>query len=171
VVFVSAFQDYAIKAIRSEVYDFVLKPADREQLKALIEKYKRRNRKDLPGMVMQVLSAIKEENKIRINSRHSYILLNPEEIIYCMAEDGYITIYLTNGRTEIANTSLTALEQKVNAHNFYRLGRSVLLNLDQVRCIDKIKNTICFSADKGETTIVASRNAIKELLFKVYNYA
>ena len=129
VVLVSAFKEYAIKAIRCQVYDFLLKPISRHDLKNVVEKYRRLNKKDLPGKLMELLNSIKEEVKIRINSQHSYILINPAEIVFCAAEEGYTTIYLTNGKTEIANTALKQIELKVKNYNFFRLGRSTLIKL------------------------------------------
>lgn len=171
VVFVSAYKDYAIEAIRSEVYDFLLKPVCREELAAMIQKYKRMGKKGLPGKVMEVLASIKEDSKIRINSNHSYILINPVEIVYCASEEGYTHIYLSNGRTEISNTSLTKIEEKVKGHNFFRLGRSVIINQEYIWSINKSSNSCVLRANENSWEIVSSHKSIKNLLTNNYNYA
>ncbi|NQU54393.1 MAG: response regulator transcription factor [Bacteroidetes bacterium] len=171
VVFISAYEKYAIEAIRSEVYDFLLKPVERCKLKKIIEKYQRMNSRDLPAKLMEVLDSIKDESKIRINSKHSYVLLNPREIVYCTSENGYTTIYLTNGKTEISNTSLIQIKNKVEKHNFHRLGRSFLINLDYIRSVNKSTNKCILNNDGNSWEVFASHKSIKELLVNGFNYA
>ena len=171
VVFVSAYEEYAINAIRNQIYDFLLKPVSKEELTGIIEKYKRLNKKDLPGKLMEVLGAIKEGSKIRINSRHSYILINPDEIVYCDADDGYTNLYLTTGKKEVSNTSLTQVEKKVENRNFYRLGRSLLVNLDHVRSICKGTDSVLLQYNDQKWEIFASHKSIKELLLSNFSYA
>lgn len=171
VVFISAYEQFAVEAIRSGVYDFLLKPVDRTELKNLVEKYQRINSKDLPAKLMEVLNSINENSKIRINSRHSYILLDPKEIAYCSSEDGYTSIHLTNGKTEISNSSLTILEQKVEGHNFYRLGRSHLINQDYIRSVNKSSNKCILCSNGFSWEIPSSHNSIKEFLENSFSYA
>lgn len=172
VVLVSAHEKYAIQAIRSQIYDFLLKPVSKQDLAEVIEKYKRLNKKDfLPSKLMEVLGAIKEDTKIRINSRYSYILISPSEIIYCIAEDGYTSIYLKSGKIEVSNTSLTHIESRVNRQNFYRLGRAVLINLDYVRSVNKGTDSVLLEHNTLKWEVFASHRSIKELLEGSYNYA
>ncbi len=164
VVFISAFEEYAIKAIRNQIYDFLLKPVSFDDLKSTIDKYRRLNNKDLPGKLMEVLGSIKEESKIRINSRHSYILINPAEIAYGVAEDGCTILYLINGKKEISNSSLSQIESRVKGYKFYRLGRSVLINLDYVRSIKKDSDSVLLEFNDCKWEVFASHRSIKELL-------
>lgn len=171
VVFISAYEKYAIEAIRCGIYDFILKPVNRHKLRKIIEKYQRTNSKDLPAKLMEVLNSIHEGSKIRINSRHSYILLDPKEIVHCSSDDGYTTIHLTNGKTEISNTSLTILEGKVENHNFYRLGRSHLINQNYIRSVNKSTNKCILCSNGFSWEIPSSHKSIKEFLENSFNYA
>lgn len=171
VVFITAFKRYAVEAIRAGVYDFLLKPVEREDLQNLVVKYQQQNIKDLSVKLGEVLSSIKEETKIRINSRHNYILVNPSDIIYCEADGGYTNIFLSNGKVEISNSTLSQVEQKLISHNFFRLGRSVLLNKEFVRSINKSNRTCLLEKEGSKWEIRASHKSIKEFLLKGYNYA
>jgi two-component system LytT family response regulator len=171
VIFVSAYKKYALEAIRSGVYDFLLKPVDREDLKELILKYQTQNYKDLSSKMTQVLSSIKEDTKIRINSRHSYILVKPTEILYCEADGGYTNIFLSNGKVEVSNSTLSHVEQKLQLFNFFRLGRSYLVNKEYVRSVKK-SSKICVLENEGKKwEIRSSQKSIKEFLLKGFNYA
>jgi DNA-binding LytR/AlgR family response regulator len=171
VIFISAFKDYAVDAIRNQVYDFLLKPVCKEDLWELVEKYKRLNVKALPVRLMEALHAIKDETKIRINSQHSYILLNPADITYCLADDGYTTIYLNNGKTEIAYTSLTQIKQIIKQDDFYHLGRTLLINLSFIRRISKSNNKCTLKHNGHVWEVVASHKSIKKLLNDRFNNA
>lgn len=171
VVFVSAHKEYAIQAIRSGVYDFLLKPVCRKDMEILFSKYKKHKKKHLPGKLMQFLNNIREEKNIRINSRHSYIIINPLEIIYCISEDGYTTLYLSNGKQEVSNTSLSQLENNLHTYNFFRLGRSILINLDYVYMVDKYTGQCTLKHNRQQWTVEASRNAVKEMLQINFDYA
>lgn len=171
VVFISAYEEYAINSIRNGVFDFLLKPVDRTDLGKIISKYRRLNKKDLASKLSEMLNSIKEETKIRINSRNSYILINPNEIVYCASEDRYTSIYLTNGKTEISTAPLTQIEAKVGAYNFFRLNRSLLINQDYIRTINKTANKCLLKYNGYEWIIEVSRNSINSLLAKSFNYA
>jgi len=171
IVIVSACKEYAIEAIRNEVYDFILKPVDPNELRKVIEKHQRLDKKSMPAQLMEVLNSIKEDSKIRISSNHSYVLLNSDEIVYCEANKGYTNIYLTNGKTEVSNTSLSQIANKLKNYDFFRLGRSILINKNHVRAINKTTNKciLCFNDTTYE--INSSRKSIKDLLMNNYNYA
>lgn len=171
VVFISAHKEYAIEAIRNEVYDFLLKPVDREDLQKIISKYQRINSKHLPSKLMEVLQSIKEESKIRVNSKYSYVLVNPSEIVYCKSENGYVVLHLNNGHTEISNGTLIQIELKVKNQNFYRLGRSVLINQTYIREIIKKSNKCLLRHGDSKWEIEAPKNAIRKLLADSFNYA
>lgn len=155
VVFVSACKDYAIEAIRNEVFDYILKPIERTAFKKVIEKYQRLDKKDLPAKFMEVLHPIREDSKIRINWSYSYILINPAEIVYCQSDEEYTNIYLTNGKTEISNSSLSQIENKIKNLDFYRLGRSILINKNYIRANNKSTNkTICVKLIKSKVNAI-----------------
>lgn len=171
IVFVSAHKEYAIEAIRCGVYDFLLKPVDRDELKAVVEKYRKLNHQLFQGKVADMVSSFPEEIKIRINSRHSYILVNPSEIVYCQTYGGYTYIYLSNGKMETSSSTLSQLEPMVDRWNFFRLGRSFLINLDYVSQIDKSTNKCILKSNSNTWEVKSSQTAIKELLTSNFNYA
>ncbi len=171
VVLVSSHKEYAIQAIRNQIYDFIVKPVNVAVLENTIEKYRRLNRSYLPGKLMDVLSSIKEEHKIRLNSRHSYILITPSEIVFCKSEDGGTSIQLTSGKTEFSNISLTQLQSILEGQNFYRLGRSVLLNLDYVRGVNKITDAVLMKHGENYYEVFASHKSIKDILESYFSYA
>lgn len=171
VVFVSAFKEYAVNAIRNEVYDFLLKPIDKEELRAVIEKHKRLNRKGLSVRLTELLDSIQEETKVRINSNNSFILVNPAEIVYCEAQDGITTIYLSNGNIEIANNPLKRIKQNLASSDFFQMGRSLLINVNYIRSIDKITDSCVLLNSTHKWEVKSSHKSIKKLLNERFSHA
>ena len=171
VVFISAYKEFALQAIRNGVYDFLLKPIAFEDLKGIIGKYRRVNHSSFSGRLADMVYSIPEEVKIRINSRYSYILVNPSEIVYCRSHDGYTYIYLANGKKEVASSSLKQMELLVERWNFFRLGRSLLINQEYIRYIDKSANKCVLKSDSYQWELHSSRSAIKDLLASNFYYA
>lgn len=171
VVFISANKEFAIDAIRNGVYDFLHKPVIKSDLIEIVEKYRTENRKLFHGKLVDIVNSIPEEVKIKINSKHSYILVNPMDIVYCQSFEGYINIHLANGKKELASVNLSQMEEMVERWNFYRLGRSLLINLDYIRKIDRIENKCYLKSSSGKWEVSSSQQAIKELLTSFYSYA
>jgi len=171
VVFVSAYKEYAVQSIRNEVYDFLLKPLCRKELKQVVEKHRRQNEKDLPQRLAEILNNIKEDSKIRINSRYSYILVDPDEIVFCQTDDGYTSIYLSSGKQEVASATLSQLEEMLDKWNFYRLSRSELINLEYVRKVDRSGDSCLLRSNGQSWELKTSRRGITDLLLDIYNYA
>lgn len=171
VVFVSAFKEFAVQSIKNEVYDFLLKPVDRKELKEVIEKYRRRNDRDLPRRLMEVLENIREDSKIRINSRYSYILIDPSEIVFCETDGGYTAIYLANGKEEVASATLSQIESMVEKWNFFKLSRSILINIDYIRQVDKSNDKCLLKSNSHTWELTTSHKGILDLLTNRYQYA
>ncbi len=171
VVFISAHKEYAISAIRNQVYDFLLKPVSKDDLKNIIEKHQRLVKKDLPARLMEVLNSIKEETKIRINSKNGYVLINPAEIVYCSFEKGSVKIYLNDGKIENVNTTLNSIIKKINLPDFHLLGRQALLNYKYIRNIDKQSDTCTLKFKQNIWNVPGSHKSIIKLLKEIYSYA
>ncbi len=171
VVFISAHKEYAVQSIRNEVYDFLLKPVNRQELKEKVEKLRRKNEKGLSRRFQDIFDNIKENAKIRINSRYSYVLIDPSEIIYCQSGGGYTNIYMMNGKEEVASATLSQIETMVEGWNFYKLSRSVLINQNYIRQVDKGRNVCILRANSHDWTIKVSHKRIVGLLSTCFNYA
>ena len=171
VVFISAYKEFAVQSIKNEVYDFLLKPVDRKELKEVVDKYRRRNERDLPRRLMEVLDNIREDSKIRINSRYSYILIDPSEIVFCQTDGGYTIIYLTNGREEVASATLSQIEKMVEKWNFYKLSRSILINQDYIRQVDKSNDKCILKSHSHTWDLSVPHKSVTELLINCFQYA
>jgi len=144
IIFVTAFENYALKAIRSSAFDYILKPVGSTELFSAIERFRNdRNRQKVSNLaeLIDVLQQSKP-GKIRLNTRTGYFLIDPEDLVYCMADGNYSHLYLTSGKTEITTQNLGSIEKMLEKQNFLRVSRSYLLNMNYLSRVDR-KANVC----------------------------
>lgn len=144
IIFVTAFEDYAVRAIRSAAFDYLLKPLKREELFGALDRFKlhqQRKNKTAYSELIELLSKSKPE-RIKLNTRTGYFFVNPEDIIYCEADGNYSHIKLYSGKNEISSLGLGSLEKLLEQYEFFRISRSFIINLKYLARVDRRSN-IC----------------------------
>ena len=152
IIFVTAFEHYAIQAIRNSVFDYILKPVHQEELDSAIERFRLRGRR-VQEQDLNLLAAALRGNgpsKIKLNTRSGYVLIDPSEVVYCQADGNYTHIQLTRGSSEIITQNLGAIEEILEGRSFFRASRSYLLNLRYLSRVDR-KSCSCTLEYAGES--------------------
>jgi len=135
VIFVTGYDQYAIKAIKYAALDYILKPIDLRELRSAIKRAK-----EQLNFVRQkrqfLLDSQKDEDtdltKIILSDREQYTILNFAEIIYLKASGGYVEFILEKGFKKIASYSLKHYEALLPESVFFRIHHSYLINLTKV---------------------------------------
>ena len=138
VVFTTAFQRYAIEAIRFSALDYLMKPVQADELHAAIERHltRRADTQD-PGhqaAVVENLSA-REPEALSLLVRHGgrQHALRPNDILYCRAEDNYTEIHMLGGRRFLSARTLKDYDDMLHERGFLRVHRSYLVNRQAIR--------------------------------------
>jgi two-component system LytT family response regulator len=134
IIFTTAYNEYAIKAIKHSALDYLLKPVDKNELVDAVEKAKQQNVQKTPDRVEQLLSALnlkKEPKRFAVPTLEGLIMLNSEEILYCESDGPYCTFHFTNNTKPLltSKTLKEAEEVLQNAGDFFRVHHSYLINL------------------------------------------
>ena len=152
IIFITAYEHYAIQAIRNSVFDYILKPVRQEELDGAILRF----RTSLKGAQKQDLShliAVLKESvpgKVKLNTRSGYVLINPQDVVYCQADGNYTHIQLISGVREIITQNLGAIDGLLEGSSFFRASRSYLLNLKYLARVDR-KSCNCILEYPGDT--------------------
>lgn len=139
IVFVTAYEHYAIQAIRNSVFDYILKPIHREELVSAIHRFReRKNYKDTHE-ITTLIRILKESgpDKIKLNTRAGYMLINPNEVVYCEADGNYTHLQLINGNRELITQNLGSIDELFQGSSFFRASRSYLVNLKYLSRVDR----------------------------------
>jgi two-component system, LytTR family, response regulator len=137
VIFTTAYEQYALKAIKFAAIDYLLKPIDKNELMEAVAKIK--NRKD--NLSLQKSLSVFFENvnkpqkqKIAISTVSSLIVVEIADILYCSADGPYTNFYLKNGPEKIMSSkNLKEYEELLTDHDFFRIHKSYLVNLKEVK--------------------------------------
>jgi two-component system LytT family response regulator len=140
VIFITAYQEYAIKAIKFSALDYILKPIDAEELHSAIL-----TAIDSVEFKKEDLQYEALENNIQPGNRRKLVLKTQEcvyivdlmEIIRCEADKNYTFFFLNNGKKILVSRTLKDFETMLNGYGFFRIQQSHLINLDYLDRYDK----------------------------------
>lgn len=165
IIFVTAFDNYAIQAIRNSVFDYILKPVQKRELIQSIERYRAKISGPNPDELSRLIDTIKRDGsvKIKFNTRSGYILINPMEVVYCKADGNYTHIQLTNGNKELTTQNLGSIEELLSEGSFFRVSRSYLVNLKFLVRVDRKSASCTLEYNRGSYSIRIPQQKIKML--------
>jgi two-component system LytT family response regulator len=167
IVFTTAFNQYAIRAIKFGALDYLVKPVDKDELRSSIDNHLKRNQHNSFNQLNALLTHIKKSNdlsfqKIALPTMHGYELVPLNNIVYCESKSNYTNIYLNNGQQILVSKTLKDIEELLNMQPFFRLHNSYLVNLQYaIRYIKGEGGSLVLNND---ITVPVSRNKKEELL-------
>jgi len=140
VVFVTAYDAYAVEAFRLSAVDYLLKPVESDDVVHAIEKIKRdaANKHDNFSLRLQKLeqllisNKIVPDTKIAIGMADKIVFVQIPDILYCEAQGAYTIVILRDGRKMMASKSLGDFESQLEQHKFFRIHHHFLINLNLV---------------------------------------
>lgn len=136
VIFVTAYDDYAVDAFGVDAVDYLLKPVRLERLQKALERAKRRQK---PPAELGAQSSDAAERgrcleRISVEDRGVYRVVPVDEILFFEAEDG-IVVAATGEERFITDFSLKFLEENLSEDTFFRCHRSYIVRLDAIESI------------------------------------
>tara|TARA_R110000850_G_scaffold150497_1_gene273290 strand:+ start:209931 stop:210680 length:750 start_codon:yes stop_codon:yes gene_type:complete len=136
VIFTTAFDQYAIKAVKFSSLDYLLKPIDLEELQQAVEKAKQaKNRVEYNQQLKTLLQNINQPklSKICLATADGFEFISTSEILYCEAGGSYTTFVLINGKKLLVSKHLKEYENMLADQHFMRVHNSYLINLKEVK--------------------------------------
>jgi two-component system, LytTR family, response regulator len=135
VIFTTAYDSYAIKAIKFSALDYLLKPISKEELAFSIEKIKS---KESSVTKVQLQLAKEVHNKqlpdtIALPTNEGLTFASVNDILYCTADGSYTRLYMMDKSEIFLSKTLRDVEELLTGYNFFRIHHSTLVNLKQVR--------------------------------------
>ena len=136
VIFTTAYNEYAIKAIRHNALDYILKPIDKDELIQAVSRMQNVepvNQASRVDNFLEYLARQKMGDRIALPTSDGLQILQSEEIWYCESEGGYTRFYLTNGKISLISKTLKEVEDVLEVKGFCRVHHSYLINLRYVQ--------------------------------------
>ena len=142
VIFTTAFNEYAIQAIRFSAFDYLLKPIDVEELigsvkRLLLSKENYVEQQDLLNNIMYNMAAGNGQPfRLALPTKEGVHFFMPHEIVRCEAIGNYTRFYITTNKQIIISKTLAEYEELLTPFNFLRTHKSHLVNKAFISFID-----------------------------------
>ncbi len=135
-IFTTSYDKYALNALRVSAIDYLLKPIDRRELIAAVEKVRSSsasvNTQQLELLLQKVNQPARPILKIAMPSIEGLEMVPIETILYCESSDNYCYIFLKGGKKMLVTRSMKEMEELLEEYSFARVHRSFLVNLNEV---------------------------------------
>ena len=176
VIFVTAYDEYTIDALRISALDYLLKPVDSEELKNALSRLRKKLsmqenslrskvKLELPGEIIKEQHAPK---RLALATLQGIVFLKISEIIRVEALSNYSTFYLINKKKIMVSKTLKEFEPILTMQNFFRISRSCIVNTDYIVKYKHEDGGILELQDGSEVGVGPHRkNELVELLSRI----
>ncbi len=164
VVFFTAHEEFAIKAIKHSALDYLLKPVDREELKDSIDRALSNVsiRQNFDNTRLEPMDSHKK--RLVLKTLESIYVVELENIIRCEADRNYTTFYLNGGNKIVVSKTLKEYEVLLSGYNFLRVQQSHLINLEYVDRYDKAEGGHVVMKDNSQIPLSPTK---REVFFSI----
>lgn len=131
VIFVTAFSEYALKAIKYSAIDYILKPVIPEELVEAVDKASELIEHDQQFFELNLLNSLKDNSKpskLVIKTKKEAYYFDIQDIIYCQSDINYTMFHFRNHKSLLVSKTLKYYEDLLREHNFIRIHQSYLVN-------------------------------------------
>lgn len=170
IIFITAHNEYAIKAFELNAVDYLLKPYSKERLISAVEKAVKRIRtnqpapKNIENLINQSFDDI--INRVVVKKGSRIIVIPVQKIIYLEAQDDYVMIYTLEGK-HLKQATMRFFETHLDMNQFVRVHRSYIVRIDQVAQLEPYgKDSYVIKLKSGDT-IKMSKSGMRNLKKKL----
>lgn len=170
VIFVTAFDQFAVNAFEVNAIDYLLKPVHRQRLEQAVAKAREKvsSRDQASAALTRFLKGLAPPSRaylqrLPVRSQNRILILNVDQITSLRVDHGLVCATTTEGEFWTKYTALTELESRLDPHVFHRVHRQVIVNLNHVREINAFDNSTARLTLTGGLQVNVSRNHLPGL--------
>lgn len=170
VIFITAYDQYAIQAFKFSAVDYLLKPIDKDELVSAVSRAVERIESKKQNIHLDhLLQVLKQQNKadhrIALSTLKETRFVFTREIIYCESSNNYTTVYLEAGEHLLVSKPIFDFEELLTDYGFIRCHQSFLVNLQYVRSLKKSDGDSLLLQNNTELPVSrAKKDAVKKAL-------
>ena len=168
-IFISGYADYAVKAIKYNAIDYILKPVKEEELAQAIKKADdiiRYEEKLQAKALGESIKNLNDDHRLVLKSGNQIYLININEIIHVEADRNYSSFYLTDDRKIVVSKSTKEFEEPLFDQGFHRIHKSHIVNIKKMSYFDRVDGGTLVMCN-GDQVPVASRK--RDMLMELFD--
>ncbi len=158
VIFITAFEEYAIDAFKFSAINYLLKPIDPDELTESVSKVKDRLEKDDYSLHINTFfdnleSSNNKTKKLVLKTSDSIHIVSLNEIIRCQSDKNYTHFFTINNGKIIVSKTLKEYEEMLSDFDFFRAHQSHLINLNFIKRFDKVEGGVLVMKDNSKVPV------------------
>lgn len=171
IIFVTASDEYAIKAFKFAAIDYVLKPYSNEDLANAINKAKdqiKPDKEQLTVLQQSITKPNQRPKKISLNTSDKIMVVNLDDIVRCQSDNNYTEFFMNDGQKILVGKTLKHFADMLKEYDFLRVHQSHLVNIQFIK--EFIKSDGGYLVLKNRTTVpvsVRKKNEVISVLEKM----
>lgn len=151
-IFVTAYGEYALKALKLSAVDYILKPIDPDELIEAVEKLNHKShREEKVNTLLQNINS--NLSKIALPTLEGLVFIDINTITRCEAQGNYTQFYFTNGNKMLISKTLAYFDDLLNDFSFFRANRNTLINMNFISKFQRGKKCYVYLEDNSEVAI------------------
>lgn len=173
IIFTTAFDQFAIKAIKYSALDYLLKPIIPQDLTDAVKKVEKRRvetrkKKNLDVFLENIHSQEESSQKIVLSTSEMIHVINVDDIIRCESDNYYTYFFFTDGRKLLVSKTLKENEELLSNHNFIRPHKSHLVNIKYIKSFLRQEGGYIMMTDGSKIPVSRrKKDKIMETLFNL----
>ncbi len=158
IIFITAYEEYAVQAFEFSAIDYILKPVDPTKLFEAINRAHQLVEQENISLKLNALFAnlensASENKKLILKTSESIYVVNTDDIIRCESDAGYTQFYLLDDKRIIVSCNLKDYEEMLDGYGFYRIHQSHLINLKYIDHYSKTEGGAVVMKDNSELPV------------------
>jgi two-component system LytT family response regulator len=146
IIFVTAFEDYALRALKANAIDYLLKPITPQDLIDAVTKAiqhyelnqsreleKKNYHESLENLNQNINSGLRSITKITVAEQFGFQLINTSDIIYLEADSNYTILHLSGLKKIVASKTMGDFEKILEQPDFFRIHKSIIININYLK--------------------------------------
>lgn len=160
IVFITAYDKFAVRAFKYSAINYLLKPVDPDDLILTIKRIEEKKTRTESGQVELLFQSLLKKNnqieRIALSSNDGLVFVQTAEIMYCKAESNYTHVVLQSGKKILVARTLKEIDETLSGKDFFRIHASYLVNINHISRF--VKGDGGYIVMPDDTQITISRN-------------
>ncbi|MBN2237970.1 MAG: response regulator transcription factor [Bacteroidales bacterium] len=157
-IFITAYEEFALRAIKFSAIDYLLKPINPADFFAALSKAetifeKENQHKQLEALISHLNPDEKKKKKLVLRTAESIHLIDIQDIIRCEANSGYTEFYLDSGKSILVSKGLIEFDELLSECGFIRTHQSHLININFIESYEKTDGGYILMRDKSNVPV------------------
>ena len=171
VIFVTAYDQYAVRAFEVNAVDYILKPVEKSRLEMAIQRARKQLESNVPvddrikNLLNQFIPAAPRKSKLLVTDRKRHLMVDADDIVFASVSEGSVQVVTRDLSGETHFRTLEELQANLDPQIFWRVHRSFLVNINKIKeVVPWFNRTLQLKmADQAGTEIPVSRSNSRKL--------